>query len=120
LAKKIISVPGSIPIILPREELSFGDGLTLISEDDKLRSIGPAFAEVVHKDMSVELAKAITKAHIETIDKLKARNRMLKNVGLAEMDPVMSSFCGKSPLKYHAGAVAAWAEAGYTVPDCAQ
>lgn len=120
LAKKIISVPGNIPITLPREALSFGDELTLVSEDNNLRSLGSAFAEVVHKDMTMEMAKAITKAHIETIDKLKARTSMLKNVGLAEMDPVLSSFCGKSPLKYHAGAVAAWAEAGYTVPDCAQ
>lgn len=120
LAKKIISVPGNIPITLPREALSFGDELTLISEDNMLRSLGSAFAEVVHKDMTMEMAKAITKAHIETIDKLQARASLLKNVGLAEMDPVLSSFCGKSPLKYHAGAVAAWAEAGYTVPDCAQ
>lgn len=120
LARKIISVPGNIPITLPREALSFGDELTLISEDNNLRSLGSAFAEVVNKDMSVEMAKAITKAHIETIDKLKARTSMLKNVGLAEMDPVLSSFCGQSPLKYHPGAVQAWAEAGYTVPDCAQ
>jgi len=120
LAQKIISVPGNIPITLERDQLSFGDELTLISEDNKLRSLGSAFAEVVHKDMTMEMAKAITKAHIETIDKLKARASLMKNVGLAEMDPVLSSFCGKSPLKYHAGAVAAWKEAGYTVPDCAQ
>ena len=120
LAKKIIGVPGNIPIILPRDELTFGDELTLVSEDNKLRSLGSAFAEVVHKDMSMDLAKAITKAHIETMDELSARASLLKNIGLAQMDPVLSSFCGQSPLKYHPGAVAAWAEAGYTVPDCAQ
>lgn len=121
LAKKIIGVPGNIPITLPRDALSFGENeLTLISEDNKLRALGSAFAEVVHKDMSMELAKAITKAHIETLDKLKARAQLMKNVGLAEMDPVLSSFCGQSPLKYHPGAVAAWAEAGYKVPACAQ
>jgi hypothetical protein len=28
--------------------------------------------------------------------------------------------CGPSPVKYHPGAVRAWEEAGYTVPDCAK
>ena len=28
--------------------------------------------------------------------------------------------CGPNPLKYHPGAVAAWEEAGYTIPDCAK
>ena len=121
LAKKIIAVPGNIPIVLPRSALPFPeDQLTLVSEDNQLRSLGSAFAEVVNKDMSHEMAKAITKAHIETIDKLKARSKILANVGLAEMDPVNSSFCGASPLKYHPGAVEAWAEAGYTVPECAR
>lgn len=120
-AKKILSVPGNIPITLPRSALSFSeDELTLVSEDGMLRQLGSAFAEVVHKDMSDDLAKAITKAHIESIDKLKSRAKMLSNVGLAEMDPVLSSFCGQSPLKYHPGAVAAWAEAGYKVADCAR
>jgi hypothetical protein len=44
----------------------------------------------------------------------------MKAVGLAEMDPKKSSFCGKSKLKYHAGAAAAWKEAGYKLPACAQ
>jgi TRAP-type uncharacterized transport system substrate-binding protein len=70
--------------------------------------------------MSNEMAKAITKAHIDSLGKLKARAKMLTNVGLAEMDPVKSGFCGKTPLKYHPGAVEAWAEAGYKLPSCAQ
>jgi hypothetical protein len=28
--------------------------------------------------------------------------------------------CGLNPLKYHPGSVAAWEEAGYTIPDCAK
>lgn len=121
LGKKLLSVPGNIPIEIDEKDLSFPkDQLTMISEDDKLRSIGTAFAEIVHKDMSNEMAKAITKAHIESLDKLKARSKALANVGLAEMDPVKSGFCGKTPLKYHPGAVEAWAEAGYKVPSCAQ
>ncbi|MEZ5661256.1 MAG: TAXI family TRAP transporter solute-binding subunit [Burkholderiaceae bacterium] len=121
LAKKIIGVPGNIPIVLDRADIPFPEEqLTLVSEDGKLRALGSAFAEVVNKSMSNELAKAITKAHIETLDKLKARSKIMANVGLAEMDPVKSSFCGASPLKYHPGAVQAWAEAGIKVPDCAQ
>ncbi|MEZ5661257.1 MAG: TAXI family TRAP transporter solute-binding subunit [Burkholderiaceae bacterium] len=121
LAQKIIKVPGNIPIVLDRTDLPFSeDQLTLISEDNKLRSLGSAFGEVVNKAMSFELARAITKAHIETLDQLKLRSRIMTHVGLAQMDPVKSSFCGASPLKYHPGAVAAWAEAGVQVPDCAQ
>lgn len=120
LGKKMLSVPGNIPITLNRDELGFGDDvLTLVSEDNKLRGIGTAFAEVVGKDMSDEMAKAITKAHIDSRDKLKARAKMLANVGIAEMDPVKSGFCGASKLKYHPGAVAAWKEAGYKIADCA-
>ncbi|MEZ5651974.1 MAG: TAXI family TRAP transporter solute-binding subunit [Burkholderiaceae bacterium] len=120
-AKKIISVPGNIPIVLPREALPFPEEqLTLISEDNKLRALGSAFAEVVNKSMSDELAKSITKAHIESLDQLKKRSKIMANVGLAEMDPVLSSFCGQSPLKYHPGAVQAWEEAGYKIADCAK
>ena len=62
--------------------------------------------------------KAITKAHIDSLDKLKSRAKMLANVGIAEMDPAKSGFCGKSPLKYHSGAAEAWKEAGYKIDDC--
>ena len=40
------------------------------------------------------------------------------NIGLAQMDPKLAGLCGASNLKYHEGAIAAWEEAGYTVPDC--
>jgi len=120
LGKKLLSVPGNIPIELDRADLGFGDDvLTLVSEDNKLRGIGTAFAEIVNKSMSHDMAKAITKAHIDSLDKLKARAKMLANVGLAEMDPAKSSFCGASPLKYHSGAAEAWKEAGYKVAECA-
>ncbi len=120
LGKKLLSVPGNIPITVDRADMGFGeDVLTLVSEDNKLRGIGTAFAEIVSKDMSNEMAKAITKAHIDSLDKLKARAKMLANVGIAEMDPIKSGFCGSSPLKYHPGAVAAWKEAGYKLADCA-
>ena len=85
-----------------------------------LRGLGTAFTDVVHKKMSFKMVKAITAAHIETLDKLKKRAAFLSNVGLAEMDAKKSGFCGKSSLKYHPGAVAAWTEAGYKLPACAK
>ena len=64
--------------------------------------------------------KKIVATHIATLDRLEKRTAFMKSVGLAEMDPIKSSFCGKSKLKYHAGAVAAWKDAGYKVAACAQ
>ena len=68
--------------------------------------------------MSFELAKAITATHIATLDQLKAKSPFAPNIGLAQMDPKLAGLCGASNLKYHEGAIAAWEEAGYTVPDC--
>ena len=120
LAKKMFSVPGNIPIIVDRKDMGYEKSITLISEDNKLRGLGTAFTDVVHKKMSFDLVKKIVAAHISTLDRLKKRTAFMKAVGLAEMDPKKSSFCGKSTLKYHAGAAAAWKEAGYKLPACAQ
>ena len=120
LAKKMFGVPGNIPIIVDRKDMGYEKSITLISEDNKLRGLGTAFGDVVHKKMSFDLVKKIVAAHISTLDKLKQRTAFMKAVGLAEMDPKKSSFCGKSPLKYHSGAVAAWKDAGYKLPACAQ
>ena len=120
LAKKMFSVPGNIPIIVDRKDMGYEKSITLISEDNKLRGLGTAFTDVVHKKMSFDLVKKIVAAHISTLDRLKKRTAFMKSVGLAEMDQKKSSFCGKSKLKYHAGAVAAWKEAGYKLPACAQ
>jgi len=87
--------------------------------DGKCRALGSAFADVVHKDMSFDLARKLTAAHIASLKELKAKSPALPNVGLAEMNADRSSFCGPNPVKYHPGAVAAWKEAGYTLPACA-
>ena len=85
-----------------------------------MRGLGTAFATVVNKKMSFDLVRKIVATHIATLDRLEKRTAFMKSVGLAEMDPIKSSFCGKSKLKYHAGAVAAWKDAGYKVAACAQ
>ena len=122
VGKKMLALPGNIPIELKKEDTGYANdpNVRLVSEDGYMRGLGTAFAEVVNKDMSFDLAKALTAAHIKTLNALKAKAPALKNIGLAEMDPAKSSFCGMSPLKYHPGAVAAWKEAGYTIPACAQ
>ena len=120
LGKRLFGVPGNIPIVINGKDLGYKDSLTLVSEDGMLRGLGTAFTDVVHKKMSFKMVKAITAAHIETLDKLKKRAAFLSNVGLAEMNAKKSGFCGKSSLKYHPGAVAAWTEAGYKLPACAK
>lgn len=114
--------PGNVPIVVSWEDMGYDadSGVTLISEDGNYRGIGTAFADVVNVNMSFDMAKALTAAHIETLDTLRARTPYMGNVGLAVLDPATSGFCGANPLKYHEGAIAAWEEAGYTVPDCAK
>jgi TRAP-type uncharacterized transport system substrate-binding protein len=122
LGKKLTNFPGNIPYEAPIDGLGYVNdpNVRIVSEDNMFRGLGSAFTDVVNKDMPFELAKALTKVHIDTLKDLKAKAPSLANVGLAEMDPAKSAFCGANPLKYHPGAVAAWTEAGYTIPACAQ
>ena len=116
--QKVFNAPGNIPIQVKWEDMGYSDGVSMISEDGIFRGLGTAFVELVTKDMSFELAKAITATHIATLDQLKAKSPFAPNIGLAQMDPKLAGLCGASNLKYHEGAIAAWEEAGYTIPDC--
>jgi TRAP-type uncharacterized transport system substrate-binding protein len=120
--RKVFNAPGNVPIVVPWEQMGYeeGKGVRLVSEDATYRGLGTAFTDVVHKDMSFDTAKALVAEHIKTLDALSVKTPYMKNVGLANLDPSQSGFCGVNPLKYHPGAVAAWEEAGYTVPDCAK
>ena len=118
--QKVFNAPGNIPIQVKWEDMGYGEGVSMVSSDGVYRGLGTAFVELVHKDMSFDLAKAITATHISTLDKLKAKSPFAPNIGLAQMDAKLSGLCGPSKLKYHAGAVAAWEEAGYKVADCAK
>lgn len=120
--QKVFNAPGNVPIVVAWEDMGYeeGSGVNLISEDGKYRGIGTAFADVVNVNMSFDLAKALTAEHIRTLDGLKDKTPYMPNVNLAVLDAKTSGFCGANPLKYHAGAIAAWEEAGYTVPDCAK
>lgn len=120
--QRVFNAPGNVPITVKWEDMGYGDGngIRLISEDGTFRGMGTAFADIVHKDMDFDLVKSLTATYIAQLDRLKGKATYMRNVGLAEFDPKLSGFCGLNPLKYHAGAVAAWEEAGYTVPDCAK
>jgi TRAP-type uncharacterized transport system substrate-binding protein len=118
--QKVFNAPGNIPIQVKWEDMGYGEGVSMVSEDGVYRGLGTAFVELVHKDMSFDLAKAITATHISTLDKLKAKSPFAPNIGLAQMDASLSGLCGPSTLKYHSGAIAAWEEAGYKVADCAK
>lgn len=118
--KRVLAAPGTMPFILKEEQMGLGDKVTLISEDGTFRAIGSAFGEFVNKDMDFELAKALTAAHVATLDELKARAPFAANVGFGVIDVESTSVCGENNITYHPGAVAAWEEAGFKVPDCAK
>ncbi len=118
--QKYLRAPGSAPFEIPISEATMPEGVTVKSEDGKFRGLATIGGDIVNKNMSFDLAKALTKAHIDTLDKLKAKAPFAKNAGYGIVDAVKSGMCGANPLKYHAGAVAAWEEAGYKIDDCAK
>jgi len=118
--QKYLRAPGSAPFTVSLEEISLGDGVTIKSEDGMFRALATIGGDIVNKSMSFDLAKALTKAHIDSLDQLKAKAPFAKNAGFGIVDAVRSGMCGANPLKYHAGAVAAWEEAGYDIDDCAK
>ncbi len=119
--QKYLKAPGSAPFTLDASKATLGEsGVTLVTEDGTFRGLATIGGDIVNKDMPFELAKALTKAHIDTLDQLKAKAPFARYAGYGEVDVVRSGMCGANPLKYHAGAVAAWEEAGYTIEDCAK
>ncbi|WP_420863996.1 TAXI family TRAP transporter solute-binding subunit [Algirhabdus cladophorae] len=119
--QKIGNVPGTVTVTLPPAETAYPEGVTVISEDDNFRGPGTVGGEVVHKDMDFDLAKALTGAFIENLDSIyKAKAPFMHNAWLGETDIALTDMCKGNPLTYHPGAVAAWEEAGYALPDCAK
>ena len=118
--QKYLRAPGSAPFEIPLAEATQPPGTSIISDDDTFRGLATIGGDIVNKNMSFDLAKALTKAHIDTLDALKAKAPFAKHAGYGVVDSVKSGMCGANPLKYHAGAVAAWEEAGYKIDDCAK
>ncbi|MEZ5658013.1 MAG: TAXI family TRAP transporter solute-binding subunit [Burkholderiaceae bacterium] len=118
--QKWATSPGVAPFSIPIAEMGYADGVTVVSEDGVYRTVVTTGAEMVNKSMSNDMAKALTAAYIKNIDSLKSKTPWAKHLNIGVLDPKLSGFCGPNPVKYHPGAVAAWEEAGYKVPDCAK
>ena len=118
--QRYLRAPGSAPFTIKVADATMPDGVKLVSDDDTFRGLATIGGDIVNKNMPFELAKALTKAHIDTLDQLKAKAPFAAQAGYGIVDEVKSGMCGPNPLKYHAGAIAAWEEAGYTIADCAK
>ena len=117
--QKYMKAPGSAPFTAPVAELSaaLGDQWTFVSEDDTFRGFATIGGDVVHKDMDETLVYDLVSAYISTLDALKAKAPFGDTVNY---DNPALGMCGANPVKYHKGAVRAWEEAGYEIPDCAK
>lgn len=118
---KVGKLPGTVPTTMKISEMGYGDGVTIVSEDDTFRGPGTVGGEVVNVSMDFDLAKALTKAFIDGLDDVYMKKApFMSNSWHGKTDISFTDMCGNNPLKYHPGAVAAWEEAGYTLPDCAK
>ncbi|MCA0204672.1 MAG: C4-dicarboxylate ABC transporter substrate-binding protein [Proteobacteria bacterium] len=119
--QRVLTAPGSAPFILSAEQMAaLGENAHVVSEDGAFRTRGSVGGNCVNAAMDEELAYQLTRAHIETLDQIYEKALYARNVGFENLDPVASGMCGLNPVRYHPGAVRAWEEAGYDVPDCAQ
>ena len=99
---------------------NIGRNWTIVSEDDTFRGMATAGGEITNADLDEDLAYQLVKLHIDNLDLLKAKAPYASYARFGEIDETLSGMCGVNPLKYHAGAVRAWEEAGFTIPDCAK
>ncbi len=119
--QKVGNLPGTVPVTMPISDMGYGEGVTVVSEDDTFRGPGTVGADIVNVDMDFDLAKALTAAFIENIESIyHTKAPFMPGTWHGETDIALTDMCGNNPLKYHPGAVAAWEEAGYTIPDCAK
>ncbi len=120
--QKLLNKPGSTAFTMPVADLeaSLGDGWTVVSEDDTFRAMSVVGGDFVNRSMDAEIAYQLTKAHIENLDGHKALAPFMGSLNFGILDTKVSGLCGPNPVKFHVGAVRAWEEAGYTVPDCAK
>ncbi len=121
-AQKLLNKPGSTAFEIPVAEVQagLGEGWTIVSEDDTFRGMAIVGGDMVNRSMDEEVSYQLVKAHIENLDNLKAKAPFMETVNFGVLDPKVAGLCGANPIKFHLGAVRAWEEAGYTVPDCAK
>ena len=115
--QKYIKSPGTAGITFDLSDVAPVEGLTIVSEDGIWRSPTTVGAEVVQASMDFDTAKALTKAMLDNVDMFLGKAPYMATT---QVGSVGFGLCGAVPLKYHPGAIAAYEEAGMTVPDCAK
>ena len=115
--QKYIKSPGTAGITFDLSDVAPVEGLTIVSEDGIWRSPTTVGAEVVQASMDFDTAKALTKAMLDSVDTFLGKAPYMATT---QVGSVGFGLCGAVPLKYHPGAIAAYEEAGMTVPDCAK
>ncbi len=115
--QKYIKSPGTAGIVFDLNDVAPVEGLTIVSEDGIWRSPTTVGAEVVQASMDFETAKALTAVILANVDTVLAKAPYMATTKIGS---VGFGLCGAVPVKYHPGAVAAYEEAGMTVPDCAK
>lgn len=118
--EKFGNAPGNIALSMPIEENMFGENISVSSVDDVFRGYADVGGEIVNVSMDEELAYKLTKAFLDNIDVYKNKAPNMPSSWFGETKVQLTGLCGPSPLKYHPGAVRAWEEAGFTLPDCAK
>ena len=118
---KFTKRPGTVAVTVPISDMGWGADVSVVSEDSNFRCPGTVGGEIVNLSMDFDTAKALTKAFLDGLeDVYLAKAPFMPNSWHGETDVALTDMCGLNPLKYHPGAVAAWEEAGYSIPDCAK
>ena len=118
--KKFVKAPGNVAMVFPKENLAhYGPDANVISEDDMFRTVSNTGGDVVNKSMSKALAKALTAAFIETLPDLFRKAPFARGQLFGVVDDKQMGMCNAG-VKFHAGAVEAWEEAGHKIADCAK
>ncbi len=116
-----LNAPGNAPWEMTvAEAQNLGETWTVVSEDDTFRGMAVVGGDIVTASMEDDLAYALVKLHIDNLEAIKAKAPFARYAGFGVLDAAATGMCGPNPLKYHPGAVRAWEEAGYVVPDCAK
>ncbi len=118
--KKFVKAPGNVAMVFPKKNLAhYGPGVNVISEDDMFRTVSNTGGDVVSKNMPKALAKALTKAFIETLPDLYRKAPFARGQLFGIVDDAKMGMCNAG-VKFHAGAVEAWEEAGHKIAACAK
>ena len=83
---KYLRAPGSAPFTVDAASISLGEGVTIVTDDGTFRGLATIGGDIVNKNMSFDLAKALTKAHIDTLDDLKKKAPFAEYAGYGVLD----------------------------------